>query len=88
MVLATVGQEEMRKLIPEVEFLFIEQKCKFLGESYKKPGEIMHEKAWIFISIRKLKKAKEFLKINDVHSFRVGFVTRGRAGNMSEVVTR
>jgi integrase len=78
-VLATVGQEEMKKLTPDVEFFFIEQKNTFLGESYKKPGEVMHEKAWIFYINKQIKKAKENLKITDVlssHSFRVGFVTR------------
>ena len=78
-VLATVGQEEMKKLTPEIEFFFIEQKYKFLGESYKKPGEVMHEKAWIYYINKEIKKAKETLHISDVlssHSFRVGFVTR------------
>jgi len=78
-VLATVGREEMRKLIPEIEFFFTKQKYKVLGESYKKPGEVMHEKAWIFYINKEIKKAKKTLNISDVlssHSFRVGFVTR------------
>jgi hypothetical protein len=65
-VVPTVGREEMKT---EVEFFFIEQKYKFLGESYKKPGEVMHEKVWIFDINKEIKKA---LKMNDVfssHSF-------------------
>ena len=90
-VLATEGQEEMRKLTPEVEFLFSEQKSKFLGESYKKRGEVMHEKAWIFYINKEIKKAKEALKMNDVlssHSFRVGFVTRHLKHADSHVVSK
>jgi hypothetical protein len=43
-VLATVGQDEVKKL---TDLFFNQQRYKFLGESYKKPGEVMHEKAWI-----------------------------------------
>ena len=73
-VLATVGREEMKKLVPEKDFFFKEQQCQVLGQSFRKPGLIMHEKAWKEIAI-----AKQHLQINDVlssHSFRVGFVTR------------
>lgn len=78
-VIPTVGQEEMRKLTPEIDFFFKEQKCQVLGQSFRKPGRVMHEKAWITYINKEISKTKQRLQINDVlssHSFRVGFVTR------------
>ena len=77
--MATVGCEEVEKLVPDIESFFKEQGYKFLGESYRKPGEVMHEKAWISYINKEIKKAKENVKNGDLlssHSFRVGFVTR------------
>lgn len=78
-VLPTAGQEEMRKLTPEIDLFFKKLECKTLGQSFKKPGQVMHQKAWITYINREINKVNKSLQINDVlssHSFRVGFVTR------------
>ena len=78
-VLPRVGHEAMKKLAPEIDRFFNELGCKTLGQSFRRPGQVMHEKAWITYINREIVKAKESLQINDVlssHSFRVGFITR------------
>ena len=78
-VLPTAGQEVLKKLTPEIDLFFKKLEYKTLGQSFKKPGQVMHEKAWITYINREINKAKKSLQINDVlssHSFRVGFVTR------------
>ena len=78
-VLPTVGREEMEKLVPDIDFVFKEQKYTFLGQSHRKDGEVMHEKAWVAYVNREVKRVKEALNFSGVlssHSFRVGFVTR------------
>lgn len=78
-VLPTVGREEMEKLVPDIDFVFKEQGYTFLGQSHKKAGQVMHEKAWIGYVNREVKKVKKALNVSDTlssHSFRVGFVTR------------
>ena len=78
-VLPTVGREEMEKLVPDIDFVFKEQGYAFLGQSHRKSGEVMHEKAWVAYVNREVKKVKDALNMRGVlssHSFRVGFVTR------------
>ena len=73
-VLPLRGHEAMKELAPELELFFNEQKCKVLGESFRKRGQIMHEKA-----NREIKKAKESFQTDAVlssHSFRAGFITQ------------
>ena len=44
-VIPPVGQEEIKKLVPEIEMFFKEQQCQALGQSFRKLGQVMHEKA-------------------------------------------
>jgi integrase/recombinase XerD len=78
-VVPTSGQEEIGRLAPDIESFFKEHRHEFLGESCRRPGQVMHEKAWISYINREITRAKEALDNGDVlssHSFRVGFVTR------------
>ena len=78
-VVPTSGQEEIGRLAPDIESFFKEHRHEFLGESCRRPGQVMHEKAWIFYINREITRAKEALDNGDVlssHSFRIGFVTR------------
>lgn len=78
-VLATVGHEEIKKLTPEINLFFNECQCQVLGQSFRRPGQVMHQKAWISYVNKEIQTAKESLQYSDVlssHSFRVAFVTR------------
>lgn len=78
-VLPSEGWEEMQKLSREVDFLFNECGFKTLGESFRKPGQVMHRKAWITYINREIRNAKQRMRVNGVlssHSFRAGFITR------------
>lgn len=78
-VLPTVARQKRLKLAPDIHFFFYQDQRRFLVESFRKPGHLMHEKAWMTYVNREMKKAKQSLQINAVlssHSFRVGFITR------------
>lgn len=49
-----------------LKFFFNQRRYKVLGESCRKPGQVMHGKAWISYINKEIEKAKETLKINDV----------------------
>jgi hypothetical protein len=68
-VLATKGREAIKKLLPEIEFFLTQQQYKLLGESYKRRGQTMHEKAWIYQEIKKAKKAFNGKEVLSSHSF-------------------
>ncbi|MGH9058524.1 MAG: tyrosine-type recombinase/integrase, partial [Acidimicrobiales bacterium] len=90
-IMATVGREAMGKLIPDIESFFQGQGYSFLGESHRKPDQVMHEKAWISYINKEMKKAKEGFKNSDIlssHSFRVGFVTRHLKHADSDLVAK
>lgn len=90
-VLPTIGQEEMRNLTNEIDLFFNQRKYKVLGESFKKPGRLMHEKSWISYINNEITKVQRRLKINDVlssHSFRVGFLTRHLKHTDSHLVSQ
>ena len=70
---------------------FKEQQCQVLGHSFTKPGQVMHEKAWITCINKEITKGKEKLQYNNVlssHSFKVGFVTRHLKHADSHLVTQ
>ena len=78
-VVPTAGQGAIKALTPDILFFFTDRKNTYLGQSSKKPGEVMHEKAWIAYINREMKKVKDTLPYGDAissHSFRVDFVTR------------
>jgi integrase len=79
-VLPTVGHKAMRNLTREVNMLFKEEEYKTLGDSRRRPGRVMHEKAWINYINREIKNTTDSLQINNdllsSHSFRVKFITR------------
>jgi len=70
-VVSKLGQEATRRLIADIELFVIEQGYGFLGESYRKPGELMREKAWFFHRVAKeLNLDKVFLS----RPFKAGFL--------------
>lgn len=81
----------MKKLAPDIKLFFKDNQCKVLGESFRKPGQVMHHKAWITYINNEIRKSQHKLQYNGVlssHSFRVGFVTRHLKHTDSHVVAR
>lgn len=78
-VLPRYGHAAMKKLAPEIDLVFNQQGYKFLGESFKRRGQAMHEKAWLTFLNKDLKRIRKTLHLTDpltTHSFRVGFISR------------
>ena len=90
-VIPDVGREEVERLAPEIEMFFKEKQCQVLGQSFRKPGQVMHAKAWITYVNREITKGRRGLDSHNVlssHSFRVGFVTRHIKHAKSDDVSR
>ncbi len=78
-VLPTEGREALRMLESDIDLLFNVRGYGLLGESSRKPGQVMHEKAWIAYINGALTAAGKALRSSDLvtsHSFRVGFISR------------
>ena len=90
-IVATAGREAMKKLIPEMDFLFGERGFKILGQSTRNPGKEMNEKSWITYVNKEITGKQKAMKGNRVlssHSFRVGFITRHLKHAESHVVSK
>ena len=71
-VIPTKGRKEIEKLAPEIEMFFKEEQCQVLGQSFRKPGQVMHEKEWITYVNKETDKVRKGLNCNNVlssHSF-------------------
>lgn len=67
-VIPTKGRKEIEKLAPEIEMFFKEEQCQVLGQSFRKPGQVMHEKEWITYVNRETDKVRKGLDCNNVFS--------------------
>lgn len=78
-VLGEHALAELDRIQDDFNFLFIEEKLKYLGATIQHPDKPMHRVAWTRSINKNLKRLSEYYKIPFLlksHSFRVGFVTR------------
>lgn len=71
-LLPTEGHLQMKKFAPDIKLFFKDNQCKVLGESFRKPGQVMHNKAWITYINNEIRKSQQKLQYKGVlssHSF-------------------